>query len=452
MKSNKLSKKEMLGYGIGDAAQGFSFQAINLFILFFYTDVFGISAAAASTLFLIARLWDAFNDPIMGAIIDKTHTKWGKFRPYLLWGIIPFTLFSILCFVTPGFTSTKSKLIYAYVTYIGYGMMYTMVNVPYGALTSAMTQDSDERGILSVVRSICGIASTLVVSIAIPVLTVSISGGNLQKGYAYTMIILALMGAVLMLITFASTKERYSAKGSNAKMTFKGVMNLLKSNKPLKIICIAYLIVFGNTSITSAVGVYYWKYNLNRMDLFGVNMSVGVLVTLLTMFFIPKILSKGIEKKNIFILGMLISLFRPITVYTGNIPIIFMGAIIGSIGSGLMIGVLWGLVPDTIEYGEYHTGIRAEGITYAVVGFFNKLGMALGGLIPGFVLQWTGYVPEAVQSPQALKGIITLVATIPIVLILLFVIIMWRYPLDSKTYEHIVKELNERKSVGVHSV
>lgn len=450
---NKLSMKEKLGYASGDLACNLIFQTISIFLLFFYTDVFGISAAAASTLFFVARLWDAINDPIMGAIVDKTNTRWGKFRPYLLWGAIPFGILATLCFTTPDLSYT-GKLIYAYVTYIGLGMVYTFVNVPYGALTSSMTQDSKERASLSAIRMFFAQVGGLTVVLGVPYLSSVLGKGNNALGYQLTIAIFAIIGVVLLFITFATTKERYTIKENkvskesdkskerHVKGGFKGAVNILKTNRPLQTLCIVFVVLFGTISISNSVGLYFFKYNLNRPGLFSLNQSLGIVFMLITLLFVP-LMTKKVEKKQLLRYGLVLCLVRPISMMFTYVPIILAGTVIGYIGIGIAAGLLWGLVPDTIEYGQYKTGVRAEGMTYAIVGFAFKLGMALGGLIPGYVLHWTGYVPDAVQTSMALVGIKSLVSILPIVLTLIAIISLNYYSLDEKTHKNIIAELNK---------
>lgn len=451
METKKLSMKEKIGYSLGDLAFNLVFMNLTVYLLYFYTDIFGISAAAASTLFLVARLWDAVNDPIMGALVDKTHTKWGKFRPYILFSAIPFAIMAVLTFTTPNFSYT-GKLIYAYVTYIGLGMVCTIINIPYGALASAMTQEHGERGSLSAIRMLFALMGGALVVVGMPILSGILGGGNIQKGYQYTMILFAILATVLNVITFATTKERYSTPNTGTKTSFKGIVNLLKTNRPLQIICLAFLVIFGMNAIGSAMGIYYFTYYVNRPDLIPVAGALPMGVMLIVLFSVPFLLKK-IDKKTMLIVGMAISLIRYIAYATGNIPIIFAGIIIGSIGSGMATGVMWGFVPDTIEYGEWKTGIRAEGMVYAIVGFFLKFGSALGGLVPGVVLTVTGYVAKAPeQTSTAMFGILSLVSIIPFVLTLLFIMVMKFYKLDKAQYNKILEELKARKEASVTSV
>lgn len=448
-KVQRLPFREKVGYSLGDMAFNFTFMPVTVFILYFYTDVFGISAASAATLIMVARLWDAINDPIIGAFVDKTQSRWGKFRPYILFSAIPLAIMLVLTFTTPNLSQT-GKLIYAYITYIGLGMVSTVYIIPYGALTSSMTQDHAERANLSAIRIIFAMIGGAIVVAGVPILTQSLAGGNLQLGYQYTMSIFAVIAVVLMIISFKTTKERYSVK-SSGKTTVKGMLNLLKTNKPLQILCVAFFVFFGISGVSSVMGMYYFTYVLNRTDLLALAGTIPMGFMLISLFFVPFLL-KHMEKKTVLMIGSFITIIRFLVIFTGSVPIILIGMAIGGIGSGLVGGVIWGFVPDTIEYGEWKTGIRAEGIVYAIVGFFYKFGSALGGLVPGVVLTMTGYVPNVAQTKTALFGIISLMSVIPLVLTIAYIVIMRFYTLDKETYNNILEELKTRKAVEGESV
>lgn len=441
---NKLHLKEKIGYASGDLACNLIFQTLSIYLLFFYTDIFGISAAQASTLFFVARLWDAVNDPIIGSVVDRTNTRWGKFRPYLLWGAIPFGILAVFCFTTPDLSAT-GKLIYAYVTYIGLGMIYTFVNVPYGALTSSITQDPKERANLSALRMFFAQLAGLIVVIGVPFLSEFFGKGDKALGFQLTIGSFAVIGVALLFFTFATTKERYTQKSLNQKVTFKDTLNLLKINRPLQILCLVFVVIFGTLSIVTAVGLYFFKYNMGQPELFTINQSVGIVVMLTTLLFVP-MMTKKIEKKHLLMFGIALSLARPISMASSSVTIILAGTVIGFIGLGIAAGLLWGMVPDTIEYGEYKTGKRAEGMTYAIIGFAFKFGMALGGLVPGYVLQWSGYMPDVAQTESALFGIRTLVSYLPIALTITSIFIMRFYSLDEKTYNTIMLKLNRAEN------
>ncbi|WP_105614444.1 MFS transporter [Vallitalea okinawensis] len=444
--SAKLKMREKLGYASGDLACNLVYQAISMFLLIFYVDVYGLSPIQTSILFVVARIWDAINDPIMGLIVDKTHTRWGKFRPYLLFGAIPFGIIGVLCFTTPDFNEV-GKVIYAYVTYIGLGMIYTVVNVPFGALSSSMTQDSNERTSIAAMRTFFATTAGAIIAIGLPKMIAALGNGNEALGYQLSMIILSIFGIILLYVSFFSAKERYSNTDPNApKITIKTTAQMIKSNRPLLIICLLFVVLFGNMTIAGSVGTLYFKYNLQRYDLFGLNAALGMILNMLIIPFVP-MLAKRFEKKKLLMIALVINIIRPLSMIGDNIPVIFIGTVVGSIGAGILAGLIWGLVPDTIEYGEWKTGVRAEGAVYAATGFFFKLGMALGGLLPGFVMDWTGYVANATQTPLALFGIKLLIMGVPLILSIAMLLIMRFYELDTKTYSEIVEELNQRKKL-----
>lgn len=443
--STKLKFGEKIGYASGDLACNLVYQTISMFLLIFYVDVYGITPVQASILFLVARVWDAINDPIMGLIVDKTKTRWGKFRPYLLFGAIPFGLLGILCFTTPNLGET-GKLIYAYVTYIGLGMIYTVVNVPFGALSSAMTQDSNERTSIAAMRTFFATMAGAIVAIGLPKMVTKFGAGNEAFGYQISIAIFAGLGIILLYVAFFSAKERYSNSDKNAKsITVKDTAKMIRANKPLMIICLLFVVLFGNITIAGSVGTFYFKYNLQRYDLFGLNAALGMVINMAIIPFVPG-LAKKFEKKRLLMIALFINLLRPLSMIGDNIPLIFVGTVLGSMGAGILAGLIWGLVPDTIEYGQWKTGVRAEGAVYVATGFFFKIGMALGGILPGFVMEWTGYVKNADQTPLALMGIKILIMGVPLILSIAMLVIMKFYNLDTATYNKIVKELNERKA------
>lgn len=443
-KNGKISMIEKLGYGVGDMACNLVWQPIAMFLLIFYTDVFGISPKAAAMLFLVARVWDAINDPIMGAIIDRTHTRWGKFRPYMLFGAIPFGLFAILSFTTPQLDG-NAKLLYAYITYIGLGMIYTIVNTPYSALSSSITQDPTERTNLSVIRMLFAMAGTAVVIVGMPILLDIFGSANPVAGYKYTMIVFAIASVVLMLISFFTTKERYSSPKSTEKFKVSDVLNLYKNNKPLFIISLFFFLQMTRGSIGQAGSLYHLEYVLGRKELFAVFGMISLSITFITVLFVP-LINKKFDKKTIVLAGIIISLVRPFTYFFTNIPLIIAGSVFGAIGNGLVSGLLWGIVPDLVEFNEYKNNDRKEGIIFSMIGFFLKFGTAIGGVLPGIILDVTGYQANMVQTPLALFGIKSLMGLIPLIIGILSIFVMLAYELTGTRYNQIVSELNIRRN------
>ncbi|HBE9436664.1 sugar/Na+(H+) simporter [Clostridioides difficile] len=443
--SDKLSGKEKVGYATGDLACNLIFSTVGAFLMYFYTDVYGLAPMAVSMIFLVARIWDGLNDPIMGVIVDRTKSKHGKFRPYLLYGALPFTLIAILCFTVPDI-SPIGKFVYAFVTYIGLGMIYTLVNVPYGALTSAMTQDSTERANLSVVRMFFASVGTLIVTYGVPKLSTILGGENLAKGYQQAMIIYGIAGGLLLLFCFFTTKERYSVVNEDSeKAGFKDIIVLLKNNKPLVILSLIFILMFGIMSIVDAVGIYFFQYVLGREDLLPTYMILGKGAVLVGYAVTPLLLKK-FDKKEIIFWFTVVTLSLPIgMMFLGkeHITLIMILRVIHGIAYS-STGIMWSLVPDTIEYGELKTGKRREGITYSIIGFFFKFGMALGGLVPGVVLSMTGYVANTSQTSQALYGIRSINGIIPVVLTVAMLVLIKMYPLTEEKCREVINELRSR--------
>lgn len=445
IKGENLSWVERIGYASGDMACNFVYQIICMFLTIYYTDVFGLAPAVVSVLFLASRVWDAVNDPIMGAIVDKTNTKHGKFRPWLLWGAIPFAVFGVLCFTRPD-VSLAGRTAWACVTYVALTMIYTVINTPYGALTSAMTQDPQERAKLTVIRMIGATIGMLFVSVGVP-FAVAYAGSE-ESGYHNIMIVYSIIAALLLLFCFKSTKERYSVPGGS-KVTAKSMVQAIVKNKPLLILCLMMFFNYGiNTIVTSAVS-YYFRYYIGSTASLGVFNMIGTLTALVVMVFVPKVLDK-VDKKFLYLIGSVGMAVQPVYMLfcpqgTAGLTGLYIARFIWGLFYGFNISLIWSFVPDTVEYGEYVNHNRMEGITYAAAGFFFKCGMALAGIIPGIVLQATGYKANIAQSASALMGIKMLNSVVPIVLTLILAICVIKYPLTQKENYRILEELRKRK-------
>lgn len=446
----KLGWKEKYGYGLGDFAFNFVYQGVSLYLTIFYTDVVGLAPIAVSILFIVARVWDAVNDPMMGMIVDRTNTKHGRFRPYLLWFAIPFGVSVALCFTAPSFGGA-GKLIYAYVTYILMGMICTVLTCPYASLAAAMTQDSKERGELGVVRIIGGQIATLIVASAIPLCLNFFSDTSVGAagGYLVAMIFCGIIGIIAYFLCFKVTKERYVAKGERIKYTKDIIVNLIFKNKPFVTLFLAMLFMHGYFAVASAGLAYYFTYLFGSLTGLSIINLVGAAATIVGLLCIPKLLNR-FDKKQIALVGTVGCLIMPLYFqFCPTTEAAMWGAIVirivyGFFWAGIQ-GLVWGLVPDTIEYGELKSGKRAEGLMTALQSFSYKAGMALAGIIPGFVLSATGYVANAEQSVEALDGIRLMNGWIPFILMALTIIFMAMYPLTKDKYEDVVRQLRERK-------
>lgn len=444
----KLQWKERIGYGLGDMGCAFAMTTVNTYIMYFYTDIFGISIGAVGTLFLVARIWDAINDPMIGGMIDKSHFKSGKYKPFILSGAVPLAIFSVLCFSAPELSDT-GKLIYAYVTYIGLGMLYTLVNTAYSSLSSLMTDDPTEMTKLTVTRMYMSNIGNILLSVGVPVLAVALStGGDLGKGYRNAAIIFAIGSVILLLTTYFSSKERLkSTATSGEKVTIKEMILTVFKNKPLLLLCLIFVITFTNVTLSTSVGMYYIKYNAGREDLASIFILLTSLPGLISMAMIPHF-TKSISKKGLLsvatIISMLGLLMMNFTTPT-NIAMLFIGRAVAGFGATMIMGLVWSMIPDTIDYGEYLSGKRLGAITYAAIGFFFKLGNALAGIIPGIILTNAGYVANAQQTQSSLDAIRFTLFVIPFLLFAGMLVLNYLYPLTNKEIYRISSILKERR-------
>ena len=447
--SEKISLKEKVGYATGDLACNFIYQTVSSFLLFFYTEVFGISAIAAGFMFLVVRLFDAVIDPLIGTVVDKTNTKYGRFRPYLLYGAFPFAGVAILCFTTPGF-SEPMKLVYAYVTYILLSVTYSFVNIPYAALTSAITQDNKEVVSLTSIRMLFSNTGGLIVSFGVPLLAGIFTNltGKTSTGWQITMSIMGILGALILIYCFLNTQERVQIDHSEeAKINVKDIFSQLKVNRPLIIICLFFILNFGVNSIVNSVGIYYVTYNVARPDLVKWYGLMGTLPALILMPLMP-LMYKWMGKKKLLFTALsfkAIGLIALFIIPATMVPLVFAGRLIAALGTITAGAFTWALIPETIDYGQYKTGKRASGVIYALVGFFFKFGMAIGGIIPGLILAKFGYVANHAQTPTALHGILFTMTIIPAIFVIIELVAIFFYNLDEKEHKRVLSELTATK-------
>ncbi len=439
-----LKKTEIFNYSIGDLGINFNFQIIAWFLGYFYTDVFGISPVHVAGLFLVARFWDAINDPLMGYLADHTRSRWGRFRPYLLFGAIPLNLIMIACFFVPDFSST-SKVIYAYTTYILHGMLFTAVGLPYSSISAVLTQDQQERSVISTFRMFFAVIVAMsIVSIGVrPFIALFESE---QTGFFITALIFGLSSSILILLAFWKSKERISAPKDTYR--FKDIWPIISKNDALLTLASA---MFLNTCfwvMANQVAIYYFKYILKDDALFSKFYLIMLPANILGVFLTP-ILTKKFGKLKIFIWGSLLVGITGILRHLLPIDMLWafiIFSLIGSIGGMFCSITQWGMVPDTVEYGEWKTGIRSEGIPFAFFSFTQKAGIAFAGVITNLLLEWSGYVANTDLTSLAENTIRWCYNVIPAIFSLLCMIVLLRHKLDGKMFEKIMSDLENKKS------
>lgn len=438
----KLSFKEKFSYGLGDLASNCIWAVILSYLTFYYTDIFGISAAAVGTMFLIARAWDAVNDPLMGIVADRTCSKWGRYRPWLLWMAVPYGVIGILTFTTPDLPY-NAKLVYAYVTYIALGMVYTAVNIPYGVLGAAMTQDPDERTSLNVYRMFFAMFGGLLINVLTLPMISALGNGNDRKGYQMTMAVFSILAVLFFIIAFRGTEER--VKVEKDRISVRESLSSLKGNLPWLLLFIQGFIGFVIYTIKGGTGLYYFTYNVGRQELFPLFMMATMLPMLLGVV-LSGPASFRLGKRNTVILANAIALPMYVMFYFAspeNIPFIFAVNIVASTSLGMTMPLGFSMLADTVEYSHWKTGIRAPGVILSAGGFAGKMGTGIGGALLGWILAFVGYNPNGAQSEAALEGIRFLACLVPAIGSMIVIVIMLFYKLDRKTYMNILSDLEK---------
>ena len=461
----KLSWLQRIGFGSGDMAQNLIYQTISIWLLFFYTNVYGLKPAVAALMFLVVRLVDVLWDPIVGTLVDKSNPKWGKYRSWLILGGIPLVGLAILCF----WSRFNGSVIYAYITYVTMSMCYTLVNVPYGALNSSLTRDTDEITILTSTRmfmaNLGGLAVKslpLVIAIFAPKV-MNTETGKMEAVYNtpesasawfITMTIFAIAGLVLLLFCFTQTRERVVMdEKESANVKVSDLWMEFVRNKPLRVLAFFFITAFAMMSVSNAADSYFMTSTIHANAFMNtVFMWLGTIPAFIFMPLVPAI-KKRIGKKGMFylflgtaIVGMLLMyVFVSIPALKSQFWLLCVAQFIKSTGIITATGYMWALVPEVVSYGEYTSGRRIAGIVNALTGIFFKAGMALGGVVPGLVLAWVGYNASSVeQTPLAQQGILWLVCVIPAVLLLLAIFIISKYELSDEKMDQINKAIEER--------
>jgi glucuronide carrier protein len=442
----KLSKLNIIGYGAGDAANNLAFTTATMFLLVYYTDVAGISAAAAGTLLLAVRIFDAFADVLAGRMVDRSFSKrFGKFRPFIMFGSIPLLLLSVATFSVPQL-GESGTLLYAYVTYAALGLAYSLVNIPYGSLAGAMTQDPGERAKLGSARMVGGllVGSALGIFVA-PLIK---PGADLQATFTTITMVFVVIGAALYFFTVLTAKERVHRAVPNVSL--KQSMETLKGNKPLLMLCISsFFFLSGYLALTS-VQLYYLRDVLGRLDLYPVLSIIQLVVTFVLAGFMPKLV-RSVGKKRVYIYSSLLTVIGGAIIFftpASQVWIGFTGLVISLVGVLAVNIVVWALEADTVEYGEWKTGVRTEGITYALFSFTRKTGQAVGGALAAYALALGGYKSGGAQTAEAIFGIQLAAGAIPAVLTILAVLVMSKYNLTDAMHAEILTEIRARRASG----
>lgn len=443
----KLS--ERLAYGFGDFGCNIIYTAMSAFLLFYYTDYAGVSAFAVGTIMMVSRLFDGISDIIMGVIVDRTKSKYGKARPWILRMCIPFAISGVLLFSVPTSWAETPKLIYVFITYnLVSTVVYTAINVPYSALNALMTQNPYERSVLSIFRNLLATAGTLTINIfTLPLVEFF---GNNALAWTKTFFIFGIVAIIAFLYTFWGTSERVKSVAqlqsteNNDVPVLVGIKALFK-NKYWIMMTGMLALFFLMYAINGGSTVYYAKDILGDKNLVGTINGIFNIVQICGMFFIAMMIKK-FGKRNIFALGLVLDIIGMLILNYSNgvMSLIIISSVIRGLGNACGGATMWAMVSDTIDYGEWKTGYRTEGLVNSACSFGWKIGNGIGSALLGLILEAGGYVGTAItQTETALFSIEICFIWIPIAIYVIGLVIMSFYHLD-KEFPAIIRDLNNR--------
>ena len=447
----RASNCGVIFYSFGDLASQFVWTFIGSYLTVFYTDIVGLAPAAAAAIMMIARVWDAVNDPMMGAIAERTRSKFGRFRPYILFGSPLLAIFSVLCFTHPFAGSSKAGVIYAAVTYIITGMLYTLVNIPYGALAAVMTEDAEQRNKINASRNVGMNVGILIVNGITANVMLFFSGKGAEvangNGYFMTALVYAIISIPCFLAVFFTSKEQVVPEVTKEKFSLKTTITGLVTNKNLMILLVIMILQMAAWMGRIGVVIYYIMYCLGSFTLIPVIMLAPSVCGIVSSLMVPMVMSKfgkrmtlqiAVTCQGIALLAMYFTPFDNLTL------IIIESGLVGFFNVSFPCSL--SLLGDAIDYNEYKTGMRNDGIAYATYGLAQKLGNAIGASVGVLLLASFGYVANAQQTPETLHGINIVVNLIPAIIFFLTAIFAFTWRLKDSEADEVRAKLHERKN------
>ncbi|MEO6004788.1 MAG: MFS transporter [Opitutus sp.] len=446
-----LTFSEKFAYGLGDTASNFYFQAFNLFLVFYYTDVFGLASTSVGTLMFATPILVAALNPVIGMIADRTNSRWGKFRPYILWGAIPYGVLGFLMFANPKF-GAEGKLVYAYVTYTLVLITYAAINTPYSALMGVMSSSSEDRTSLSTYRFACAFTGALLIGWLVPWLKDALagSGGDPAVGFRNTMAVFSVISVAMFLYTFAKTRERVVAP-PNANSSLKQDVRDLFGNRPWLILFFVAFLNLTNVGMRGGSGIYYFKYCVGQESSLGTFNLVGFLCFIAGALS-TKLLLRYVRRRELVIALTCINAVAMMAFYfvdPHSLTALYVLNVIGQFAAGPTPAIIWSLYADTADYGQWKFGRRATGLIFSATVFAQKVGLAIGSAMIGWLLSYFGFVANAEQTPRAFQGIVLLFSLLPGIFGLLSGLAILLYKLDEPTVKRIEGDLAAKKSADV---
>ncbi|NCG08966.1 MAG: MFS transporter [Verrucomicrobia bacterium] len=450
--SAPLSLREKIGYGLGDTASNLYFKFFEVFLVYYYTDIFGLNPAAMGTMFLVANLWDAVNDPMMGAIADRTNTRKGKYRPYLLWFAIPYGLTGWLIFANFSFLDDPGmKLVYAYVTFILFKMVYTAINVPYSAMMGVISPHAEDRQELGRFRFLGAFGGGFLIFLSVRPLVEFLGKGDESRGFQLTMGLFGVLSVLCFYICYKATKEQIAPQVNQEAVSMREDLAFLCKNTPWLIMFVAGILTLTNVVLRGSVTIHYCEYYLGWgaekvlwwMDLTTLFLSSGTLAFIAGCYMTKWVLSRYTKKHALITLTIInaLGIFAFFIVPPEAVTLLFALNLFCSFVAGPTPAIVWALYTDVADYGEWRFGRRATGLVFSAAQFAQKMGITIAGSAAGYLLAGFGYIANQEQTPDALLGIRIIFCILPGALALANGVLLIFYPLSQKQTERIHAEL-----------
>jgi GPH family glycoside/pentoside/hexuronide:cation symporter len=448
MNPSKVGLGEIIGYGLSGTATNLIWGTIGGFLAYFYTDVFGLSVGAMGMIFMVSRVWDMVADFLMGLVADRTQTRWGKFRPWLLWTCVPFGLITLLTFYTPALGPT-GKVVYAFVTYMLLMTVYTICVVPQNSIQGVMSDDPQVRTRITSIGGVVGGLGGLISTACCLPLVKYFGQGNEAKGFQWTIGLFAVVATVLYLITFFTVRERVQPPRQQHSSVWVDVKDLLQ-NKPWVLIFVVGVVAALASASRVGVAVHFFKYNLGDKDLTTVIRSIGVVAGMVGGLATP-LAGRWMGKARTLGLCVLVVGLSCMLLYfarADRLWVAYLSTVLTDFFGGIVITMFFAMLGDTADYNEWRYGRRATGLIYAAGSVALKTGFAFGGLIMGGVLAYYGYQANAEQSARSLFGIAMAATIVPGALFCLAALPMFFYPLNSAKLQEIKLDLERRRELA----
>jgi GPH family glycoside/pentoside/hexuronide:cation symporter len=442
MEKNQVPWLERISYGLSNTGFSLMFTMTSTYLLYFYTDVFGVSAAIIAPVFLAGRIIDALTDPLEGILMDRVNTRWGKIRPFWLWFSLPWAILAIFVFTAPNFSPT-GKVVFIYVTYLLFNAVISLVSLPIAAILPSLTSNTNERTVVSVIGQLFGTFGSLIVMMLTLPLVSAFGKSDPKQGFLLTAILFSSIAVLLFLNAWTRTRERVQPVNKEPAPVKQALKSL--NQAPWYILMAILIIVNLASTMKNQSTIYFMQYNVGRPDLASTMLTLPSLFMILSLVLSPAI-SKKMGKRNTSILGFGISALGCLLVIVAgkNIPLLFTGSIVLTLGFGLPFGVIGAMFADTVDYVEWKSGVRSTGLVYSASTISIKMGQGLGGALGAAVLAIGHYVPNVVQSASSLAAISFSFSWAALIGIVIGAVALFFYPVD-KLYPTIVEDLKARR-------